>query len=38
MGPWKKVGRGTMKVYVRMGRMSHLMTSGKMEKVRKIVV
>ena len=36
--PWKRGGKGKMKAYGLMGRMIHMMTSGKMEKVRKIVV
>ena len=35
---WQKGGRGEMKAYVWMSRISHLMTSVTMEKVIKIVV
>ena len=38
MRPWKKGSRGTMKAYVWMGRTRHMMTSGTMERVIKIVV
>ena len=38
MIPWKRGRRGKMKEYVWIGRTGHLMTSGTMEKVRKIVV
>ena len=38
MRPWKKGRRKTMKAYEWMGRTSQLMTSGIMERVRKIVV
>ena len=38
MRPWKKGRRGTMQVYGWMGRTIHLMTSVKMEKVRKFLV
>ena len=33
--PWKRGRKGKMKIYGLMGRMIHMMTSGKMEKVRK---
>ena len=38
MIPWQKGWRGKMKEYEWMGSTSHLMTSGIMEKVRKIIV
>ena len=38
MRPWQKEGRGTMKAYGWMGRTIHLMTSGTMEKVKKVVL
>ena len=38
MRPWQKGRRGEMKAYGCMRRMSHLMTSGRMEKLRKFVV
>ena len=38
MRPWQKGRRWEMKAYGWMGRTIQLMTSGKMEKVRKIVV
>ena len=36
--PWKKGRRGMMKAYGWVGRTSHLMTSGTVEKIRKIVL
>ena len=38
MRPWNKGRRGEMKVYGCMRRKDYLMTSGTMEKVRKIVL
>ena len=38
MRPWQKGRGGAMKSYGWMGRMVHLMTSGTMERIRKIVV